>query len=63
MGDLGCEGVGIVEHIGEGVDGSWKIGQAVMFSGFGVSFREYVLLDTKADDGWDLTRVPREAIQ
>ena len=35
-----------------------------MWAGFGVSFREYVVLDTKTGDGvWDLTRVPRVVIQ
>ena len=65
MGDLGCEGVGVVERVGEGVDSdAWKVGQAVMWAGFGVSFREYVVLDTKTGDGvWDLTRVPRVEIQ
>merc|ERR1711959_410933 len=58
LGDLGCEGVGIVEHIGEDVDDSWQTGQAVMWSGFGVSFREYVVLDTAGEETWGLTRVP-----
>jgi len=58
LGDLGCEGVGVVEHVGEGVDGSWKIGQAVMWAGFGVSFREYVVLDPAGEDFFDATKVP-----
>lgn len=45
VGDLGCEGVGVIESIGPNVDQSiYKVGNAVCWFGYGVSFREYVNL-------------------
>lgn len=43
LGDCGCEGVGTVTEVGADVS-DFSIGQAVMWSGYGVSFREYVAL-------------------
>ena len=34
-----------------------------MWAGFGVSFREYVVLDPAGEDFFDATKVPRLAIQ
>ena len=44
--------------LGEGVDDSWKVGQAVFWAGFGVSFREYVVLDPTGKEGWGVFKVP-----
>lgn len=44
-GDLGCEGVGVILQVGEGVDcNAWAVGQPVAFFGYGVAFREVTLL-------------------
>jgi len=44
-GDLGCEGVGIILKLGEGVNKKvWNVGQSVCFGGFGVSFREITMV-------------------
>lgn len=40
VGDCGCEGVGVIVAIGEGVE--LQIGSTVLSSGFGTSFREYL---------------------
>ena len=48
LSDMGCEGVGVVSAVGEGVTGL-AVGQALAFMGYGLSFREYVTLSTKGD--------------
>ena len=46
VGDMGCEGTGVVTAVGEGVDPAhFAVGDAVAWMGGGVSFRESVLLD------------------
>ena len=40
LSDMGCEGVGVVSAVGEGVTGL-AVGQALAFMGYGLSFREY----------------------
>eukprot|EP00927_Polykrikos_kofoidii_P075436 TRINITY_DN7163_c0_g1_i1.p1 TRINITY_DN7163_c0_g1~~TRINITY_DN7163_c0_g1_i1.p1 ORF type:complete len:392 (+),score=68.43 TRINITY_DN7163_c0_g1_i1:26-1177(+) len=59
VGDLGCEGVGLVTELGEGVDPSeWSVGQPVAFWGFGVSFREFVTLRVSAGFNPMVWKVP-----
>jgi len=42
IGDLGCEGVGTIVELGEGIDpAEFSVGQAILWGGMGVSFREY----------------------
>jgi len=53
-GDTGCEGVGIITALGEGVDpAEWPVGQPVAFFGYGVAFREVTILPVA-----DLLKVP-----
>lgn len=40
LGDCGCEGVGVIVAIGEGVE--LQVGVSVLLTGFGISYREYV---------------------
>jgi hypothetical protein len=45
-GDTGCEGVGVIVKVGDKVR-RLKVGQAVCWSHFGCSFRDYVPLPVR----------------
>jgi NADPH:quinone reductase-like Zn-dependent oxidoreductase len=46
VGDMGCEGVGMVTAVGVDVK-DYQVGDAVAFPGGGISFRESVLINVK----------------
>mmetsp|Transcript_52455 Transcript_52455/g.94238 ORF Transcript_52455/g.94238 Transcript_52455/m.94238 type:complete len:369 (-) Transcript_52455:85-1191(-) len=56
IGDLGCEGVGVVTAVGPEVSG-FAAGDTVSFGGFGVSFRESVNLNVNRPGAF-LQKVP-----
>jgi len=48
-GDMGCEGVGIITALGEGLDpANFPVGQPVAFFGYGVAFREVTILPVES---------------
>lgn len=58
-GDLGCEGVGVITSVGDGVDtDEWPVGQPVAFSGYGVAFREMTMLPVRSPEFSSIFKIP-----
>ena len=65
LGDCGCEGVGVIAAVGDGVE--LAVGTPVILVGFGISFREYVtcpaaqVFQVPGPAGPEMTAIPISA--